>query len=528
MDPLLPTLTDDTTGTSSGLQGTAATGSGKGTGKATGQATTGVAGQGTSKATGEGLGKATGQGRTSGAGTSGSLTGSQSLKNTPSQNFPKSGTKSGSSGLTNTGPEPTASSGLGFNSIQTSNSGNSAESGSNADSGVQTTWLGSNTGPSQTIQTSARPSQSGSQGNGPTDGGPSATKSEGNVGLSQPANSAEDPSSTGQQGAGTSNVKPPATNPGGRDNTITAPPVIPTKQIASRSPAATSNGTIIGGLLADLSKAAKSLSNDITIPATKTAFIDGIDDTEDQLKTLFTDMGGKLPPDTGGCSGGAQKQRRSLGGLVGDVFNTVRCAINSLDTLKGHVDVPEPDIGTIEGDLDDVGGYSENIDDNPDNDEDDDSSTDEQRSTKEPSTTKASTKDATTSGPSSTVVSFSQASNTGSDMTTSFTSSRASSSDPRLGGASTTEAGGLVKRPTGDFCDYSCPSPIPAAPTSGPLAIEPGPTDPEDAQQKHRRDIAGRVRLQKRANGAVSSINNCQLLTPSNPPDPVTTPDYLE
>ncbi|KAL8993521.1 MAG: hypothetical protein Q9188_007310 [Gyalolechia gomerana] len=417
-----------------------------------------------------------------------------------------------------------ASSALGSGELgNTASSGSSFGSGQTGSNGIPTQGGGSTTAGVPTIPSGPTP---GAQG----------TASQINSGFSQASQNSGEPSMGGSQVVsepGPSNGTPDPTNPGG--NTITPPPVIiPTTPIDRDSPQATSNGFIIGGLLSDLSKSAKSYSNEITIPATKTAFLDDIDDTENQLETLFKDMGGTLPPDTGGCSSGARKQKRAIGDLIGDVFNTVRCAINSVDTLKSHVDIPEPDLPTIEGDLDDIGSLSENIDSNTENDNNDDgdsSTKEDQQSTKqpstkeegstqepstqEPSTTLASTNEATTTGPSSTIVSSSMVSST-----------RASSSDPCLGGAITTGAGGLVKRATADSCDYQCPSPIPAAPTSGSLAITPGEVDDADAQAKHRRDIAGRVRLQKRAKGPIAAINNCQLLTPSNPAQPVTTPDY--
>ena len=99
---------------------------------------------------------------------------------------------------------------------------------------------------------------------------------------------------------------------------------------------------------------------------------------------------------------------------------------------------------------------------------------------------------------------------------------------PSVSGPVTSSAGGLVKRAGAGVCDYTCPSPIPTAPTTGPLAITPGQIEPADAQKKHRRDIAGRVNVARPASITVTSINQCTLLTPSNPPYPVTTPDYLK
>lgn len=310
-------------------------------------------------------------------------------------------------------------------------------------------------------------------------------------------------------GTSTPDPKGPTQRPG--QTMITSGPVgIPTKHIDPSSPVATSEGIVIGGLLFSFSKNAKDRLTDITIPATKTAVLDDLEDTEDQLETLFTDMGGSLPPDTGGCGGGGGRRRkRGLFDLAGDVFNTVRCAINSVDSLKSHIDVPEPDIPRIEADLKDIGTLADGVDedDNKTKDDNDHTKTDDGKSTREPST-----KEPTTTEPAKTT-----------DSTSSFSSTARSSSNPCLDGPATT--GGIRKRADkGDTCDYKCPSPIPAAPTTGPLAITPAPTDEGDAQQKRGRELAGRIYLVKRAKGSITKINDCALTTPSS--DPVTTPNH--
>ncbi|KAI4210722.1 MAG: hypothetical protein LQ351_006397, partial [Letrouitia transgressa] len=144
---------------------------------------------------------------------------------------------------------------------------------------------------------------------------------------SQPSHASKHSPHTGSGGshvtAGTrtSHQKGPTPHPG--QSMITSGPVgIPTKHIDPSSPVATSEGVVIGGLLFSFSKNAKDRLTDITIPATKTAILDDLEDTEDQLETLFTDMGDSLPPDTGGCGGGARRRKRGLLDLAGDVFNT--------------------------------------------------------------------------------------------------------------------------------------------------------------------------------------------------------------
>ncbi|KAL8777950.1 MAG: hypothetical protein Q9213_007636 [Squamulea squamosa] len=149
-----------------------------------------------------------------------------------------------------------------------------------------------------------------------------------------------DPGNTASGGS----PEPQPTRP--NSGPIKPPPAIPTMSLDRESPEASSEAITIGGLLSRLSNSAKSYSTDITIPTTKTALLENIDDTEHELETLFKNLGGSLPPDTGGCSSGGGG---GLGGLVGDIFNTVRCVINSINTLKEHVDIPEPDFPTIEG-----------------------------------------------------------------------------------------------------------------------------------------------------------------------------------
>lgn len=312
-----------------------------------------------------------------------------------------------------------------------------------------------------------------------------------NTNVGTPSNqNPSDPSSTASQG----DSRPDTTEPG--NGPITPPPVIPTTLIDQHSPQATSDGVIIGGLLFGLSKSAKSLSNDITIPDTKTAFLKNIEDTEHQLETLYKDMGGTVPPDTGGCSGGARRKKRGLGSLVGDVFNTVRCAINSLDTLKGHLNVPEPDISTIEGDLDDVGTLGENVDKDNENDNDN-SSSDNQESTRK-QTEEPSTNDPSTNEP----------------------STRPSSSRPSSASATTTG----TRSSTGNTCGGCCPTEEPLLPTDGTPAVTAAPTDFDTIDK--RVVPPGRLRrlVKRRDPKPLPKLNGCNLQTPNNMQ--VTIPAY--
>ncbi|KAL9579388.1 MAG: hypothetical protein Q9203_006716 [Teloschistes exilis] len=294
------------------------------------------------------------------------------------------------------------------------------------------------------------------------------------------------------------------------DGPITPPTAIPTEHVDPKSPQASSEGVVIGGLLFSLSKSAKSISNDITVPATKTKFLDDIDDTEHELETLFKNMGGTLPPNTGGCGGGARRVRRGLGSLLGDVFNTVRCAINSVNTLKSHVDVPDPDFPTIEGDLSDIGDLAGDVDENDDDDDDNDNSTEEnqkstkdgeteERSTGEPSSRQHSTKDHSSNKPSSRVSST-------------LTPSSASASTTR----STASSGGS--------CGGCCPMDLPVLPTDGTPAVTAAPTDFDTLDR--RRAAPGRLQrlVKRRPDAPLPKINNCNLQTPNG--WAVTIPAY--
>lgn len=228
----------------------------------------------------------------------------------------------------------------------------------------------------------------------------------------------------------------------------------------------------------------------------KQHFLKNIEDTENQLETLYRDMGGTVPPDSGGCSGGARRKKRGLGSLVGDVFNTVRCAINSLDTLKGHLNVPEPGISTIEGDHDEVGTLGENVDKDNENDDDDSSSDNQdstQKQTEEPSTNEPSTNEPST---------------------------RPSSSQPSSASATTTG----TRSSTGNTCCGCCPTEEPLLPTDGTPAVTAAPTDFDTIDK--RAVPPGRLRrlVKRRAEIPVPKLNKCNLQTPNNMQ--VTIPAY--
>ena len=415
------------------------------------------------------------------------------------------------------GSEPATNGAVGSSagSVQNSASGRVTSSGSSGSSGDPTGSFGtsrqntapleSNTGASTLDQTTEAVS-SHSAGTTSISGEPSSQhigdiSSQGTEGPSNPSpGNTEAPSSQDQGDSGIratqADLELEMTRPG--TGPITPPPAIPTTSMDRESPQASSNGFIIGELLFGLSRSGESYSNDITIPATKTALLQDIDNTEHQLETLFMNMRGTLPPDTGGCSGRTRKQKRGLGDFVGDIFNTVRCAINSLDTLKEHVNIPEPDLPSIEGVLNDVGTLANNIDqngeenddeDDGEDDDDDDSSTNDQTSTKESSTNESSSRSLSSGQPSS---------------------------------VSATTTGTLSS--TGDTCGGCCPTDEPALPTDGTPAVTAAPTDSDILD---KRIVApGRLHrhIKRRPAVSITEINGCDLQTPNN--RPVTIPSY--
>ncbi|KAL9593574.1 MAG: hypothetical protein Q9219_007491, partial [cf. Caloplaca sp. 3 TL-2023] len=492
----IPSNTFVQTGSSFAGAATGQSGTGTGTGNTGSIIPTGVP-SGSGPVTTGLVGTGTGIGINTGIGTgSGTNIGTAINSGTGSALEIASGSLTGSSNSAFSGDVTGISTGTGENPFS-SGSNPSALQGSTALSGITSGFTNAPNSGQATGGTLGTNAPSGRSSGAPVSQDTNAVS---NTDVAGPSNQnpSGEPDPTTQGGH-----EPQTTKPG--NGPITAPPAIPTTPIDRGSPQATSNGIVIGGLLFGLSKSAKDLSNDITIPATKTAFLHDIEVTENQLETLFKDMGGTLPPEKGGCGGGGRKGKRGIGGLVGDIFNTVRCAINSVDTLKGHIDVPEPDIPTIEGDLDDVGSLAENIDENDENDDDDDdSSTKDQDSTKE-----EQTEDQTTNEPST------------NEATTNEESSRASSTQqPSSASASTTGTASS----TGDTCGGCCPTEEPLLPTEGTPAVTAAPTDfnPID-----RRAVApGRLRrLVKRAPAKpIPKINGCNLQTPSN--WDVTIPAY--
>ena len=180
-------------------------------------------------------------------------------------------------------------------------------------------------------------------------------------------------------------------------------------------------------------------------------------------------MGGTFPPDTSGCDKGITKRRLpGIGSLIGNVFNTIKCAIHGVHTLKAHVKASEPDFPTIQGDLQALGSLAGNIDSN------EKSSNQESRRSTE-SQLSDRTQDTSRSGQtqSSNQSTFpipgrSISSATGRSRSSTYFSSTetesATSSDP-CDILTTVSAGKIAKRV--DHCGFLCASNLPKAPSSG-------------------------------------------------------------
>lgn len=103
-------------------------------------------------------------------------------------------------------------------------------------------------------------------------------------------------------------------------NTTTPPPAIThttTASITATGTAASSDAAVLAGALLGLSKAGKSLSTDITLPPSRTSFVDSIEKIESQLHNLLAGLGGGTgsPPSCGIKMSRIRFRRNFLGDL---------------------------------------------------------------------------------------------------------------------------------------------------------------------------------------------------------------------
>lgn len=117
--------------------------------------------------------------------------------------------------------------------------------------------------------------------------------------------------------------------------------VIPTTSLNPTNSEAGGYGIVLAGLLSSMSGDGDRLSAEITIPASRTAFIRSIETNEPKFQQLFDDLGGTDQSKT--CRSGG-------GGLLGGLVNLAGCAINKMSSIKANVNVPKPDFSKIKPD----------------------------------------------------------------------------------------------------------------------------------------------------------------------------------
>lgn len=205
--------------------------------------------------------------------------------------------------------------------------------------------------------------------------------------------------------------------------------------------AALADGFALGGALLSFSKNAAQLGPNIIKPPTKTASLKSLDGIISNLENAFKDRGGV---DTGGsCVAKRKRFRLRNRGLVSDLLNAFRCAINGAYILKKDLSAESPDLAVIPDDLEEIETWAEELktDESDNNDDDDDDDNDETTTTAK---TRNPTSQTTHTSETSNLKSRSSASEitttTASDSTSQPTIiiSRTSSSVPRSHASGTT------------------------------------------------------------------------------------------
>lgn len=135
------------------------------------------------------------------------------------------------------------------------------------------------------------------------------------------------------------------------------------------STAALADGVILGAALLSFSKSAAQIGPGILEAQTKTASQKALQTIKSNLEGAFKERGGA---DTGApCVSGKQRLRFRRRGLVDRILNAFRCAIQSVNTLSGHLSEPNPDTTVIGDDLVDIGTWAEELEEDEQSDDDD-------------------------------------------------------------------------------------------------------------------------------------------------------------
>ena len=161
-------------------------------------------------------------------------------------------------------------------------------------------------------------------------------------------------------------------------------PTVVTASINPTNSAALADGIALGGALLSFYKSAAQIGPDIVKPPIKTDSLKSLETIESDLGDAFKDRGGV---DTGApCVAKKKRFRLRNRDLISQVLNDFRCAIDSVNTLKIHLSMENPDPTVLADDLEAVGTRAQELE-TDETDDDDDDDDDKTATTSETTTT---------------------------------------------------------------------------------------------------------------------------------------------
>ena len=151
-------------------------------------------------------------------------------------------------------------------------------------------------------------------------------------------------------------------------------PTVVTASINPTNSPALADGIALGGVLLSFSKSAAQVGPDIVKTPIKTDFLKSLENIESDLENAFKDRG---RVDTGApCVAKRKRFRLRNRDLLSEVLNDFECAIDSVNSLKIHLSMEDPDPTVIADDLEAVGTRAQELEtDETDDDDDDDDKT---------------------------------------------------------------------------------------------------------------------------------------------------------
>lgn len=170
-------------------------------------------------------------------------------------------------------------------------------------------------------------------------------------------------------------------------------PTVVTASINPTNSAALADGIALGGALLSFSKSAAQVGPDIVKPPIKTDFLKSLETIESDLENAFKDRGGvdtRAP-----CVAKMKRFRLRNRDLLSEVLNDFECAIDSVNSLKIHLSMEDPDPTVIANDLEAVGTRAQELetdetDDDDDDDDDKTATTSDATTTSDPTSQRAS------------------------------------------------------------------------------------------------------------------------------------------